>query len=93
MPSDVFRESSRTVCLFGLFKNSFELCKCAKWIGRKSVVIVKPLQNGTEDRMFGRPAWDAFALLLPMSRLVNDKTYRRVVTRNGTVPRFSKTWA
>ena len=66
-------------------KNSFELSKCAKWIGRKSVVTVKPLEDRTEDRMFGHPAWNAFALLLPISRLVNDKTYRRVVTRNGPV--------
>ena len=47
---------------------------------------MKPLQNRTEDKMFGHPNWNAFAQLLPRSRLVNDKTYRRVVTRNGPVP-------
>ena len=85
MLSSVFRESSRIVCFLALFKNSSELRKCAKWFGRKSVVIVEPLQNRTKDRMFGHPAWNAFALLLPISRLLNDKTNRRVVSRNGPV--------
>ena len=38
-----------------------------------------------EDRMFGHPAWGAFALLLPITRLKNDNTHRRVVTQNGPV--------
>ena len=43
-------------------------------------------EAGTENGMFEHPNWNSFALLLPRSRLVNDKTYRRVVTRNGPVP-------
>ena len=59
--------------LFGLFKDSFELRQCAKWISRKTVVIVRR-----------RDVWTY--LLLPISWLVHDKTYRRVVTGNGSVP-------
>ena len=47
--------------LFGLFKNSVELCKCNKQIGWISVVIARPLQNRREDVMFGHPTWNAFA--------------------------------
>ena len=49
------------------------------------VVIVKLLQKGAENGMFGHPAGNAFALVSPSSWLWNDKTYRRVITRNGPV--------
>ena len=64
----------------------FELRKCAKGSVEYRVVIMKPFQNGTEDVMFGHPTWNAFALLHPIGWLMNDKTYRRVITRNGPVP-------
>ena len=70
---------------FGLFKNSFELRKCSKGSVEYRVVIMKPFQNRT-DGMFGHPTWKAFALLHPIGWLMNDKTYRRVITRNGPVP-------
>ena len=41
-------------------------------------------RNGT----FGHPTWNAFALLHPMSWLLNDQTFRRVTTRSGPVPRI-----
>ena len=46
------------------------------------LVIVKPLQKGAED--------GAFALLTPISWLMNDKTYRREITRNGPVSQILK---
>ena len=39
---------------------------------------MKPLQKRTEDRMFGHPVWNAFALLSPIRLLLNDKTNRNV---------------
>ena len=46
---------------------------------------MKPFQNGTEDGMFGHPTRNAFALLHSIGWLSNDKTYRRVITRNGPI--------
>ena len=86
MLSGVFRESSRIVCFFAFSRTTLNSASPPKRIGRKSVVVLKPLQNGTEDRMFGHPAWNAFARLLPSSRLTSDKTYCRVVTWNSPVP-------
>ena len=88
--SGVFRESSRTVCFLPFSRIVFELCECAKWIGRRTVVIVKPLQNFLGNGIFGHPTWNAFPVLLPISWLLNDKTYRRVITRNGPVPQILK---
>ena len=36
--------------------------------------------------MFGHPTRNAFALVSPICWLLNDETYRRVVTRNGPDP-------
>ena len=62
--SGVFREIS---LLFGLFNDSVEICERTKRVRRIPVIVVKPLQNRTEDGMFGLQA--AFALLSPISRL------------------------
>ena len=51
------------------------------------MVVVKLLQKGTETGMFGHTTRNAFALLFPICWLLNDETYRRVVTRNGPVHR------
>ena len=53
---------------------------------REPVVVVKLLQQGTEDGMFGHPAGNTFALVSSTCGLWNDEAYRRVITRNGPVP-------
>ena len=58
--------------------------------GRVSVVVVKPFQNRTENGMCGHQVWNAFALVSSIRRLLNDKTYRRVITRNGPVSQMLK---
>ena len=52
--------------------------------------VIKPLQNRTEDGMFGHPTWNAFALMSPNSRFLNNHTCSRVVTRNGPLPQILK---
>ena len=88
MLSGVFRESSRIVCILALSRIALNSQSAPKRIGRVSVVIVKPLQNRAEDGIFGHPTWNAFALMPPISWLLNVKTYRRVITRNGPVPQI-----
>ena len=40
--------------------------------------------------MFGHPTREEFALLSLIRRLLNDKTYRCVITGNGPVPQILK---
>ena len=82
--------SSRTVCLSLLFEDNFEVCECAKCIRRVVVIVIKPLQKRTEDEMFGHPTRDAFALVSPNSRFLNNHTYSCVVTRYGPLPQILK---
>ena len=88
--SGVLRESSRTVCLSAFSMIVLKICERANWVGRVSVAVVKPLQNRTINSMFGHPTREAFALLSLIRRLLNDNTYRRVITRNGPVPQILK---
>ena len=67
----------------GLFNDS-------KWVGRVLVVVAKPLQSGTEDGMFGHPTWNAFALMPPNSRFLNNHAHSRVATRNGSLLQILK---
>ena len=46
---------------------------------------MKPLQKRAKNGMFGHPAWNAFALLSSICWLLNDESYRCVITRNGPV--------
>ena len=50
------------------------------------MVVVKPLQKGAENGMFGHPAGNSFAHVSSRCWLLNDKTYCCVVTRNGPSP-------
>ena len=43
--SGVLRESSRTVCLFCIFENNFEVCECTKWVSRVLVIVTDLFQN------------------------------------------------
>ena len=60
MQSGAFRESSRLV---GLVEKNLKLCKCTKWVMGEPVVVVRLLQHGTENGMFGHPAGKTFALV------------------------------
>ena len=62
------------------------MCERAEWVGRVSVVIVKPLQNRAKTR----DVWNALELLSSIRRLLNYKTYRRVIIRNGPVLQIFK---
>ena len=82
----VFRESSRIVCFLAFSRIALNSASAPngsaeyRWSSRS--------RFRTEDRMFGHATWNAFALLLPISSLMDDKMYRRVVTRNGPVPQI-----
>ena len=70
------------------FNDSFEVCECAKRIGRVSVAVVKPLQDRTKNGIFGHPTWDAISLVSPNSRFLNNHTYSGVVTRYGPLHQY-----
>ena len=40
------------------------------------MVVVKLLQKGTENKMFGHPAGDKFALVSSICQLLNDEELR-----------------
>ena len=49
------------------------------------MVIVKPLQKGAENGMFGHPAGNTFAQVSSSCWFLNDKTCCCVITRNGPI--------
>ena len=53
---------------------------------REPVVVMKLLQKGTENGMFGHPAGHTFARVSSRCRFLNDKRYCCVITRNGPIP-------
>ena len=57
---------------------------------RESVVVMKLLQQGTEDGMFGHPAGNTFALMSSIYGLLNDKACCCVITWNGPRSRPSR---
>ena len=82
--SSVLSESSRTVCFLGLVENSFGSLRTHE-TDRQSIGGHREAAPEKKDGMFAHPTWNAFALMLPISWLLNDKTYRRMITRNGPV--------
>ena len=52
------------------------------------MIIVKPLQKGTENGMFGHLARNAFALVSSICWLLNDEAYCCMITRNGPISQF-----
>ena len=57
---------------------------------REPVVVVKVLQYGTENLMFGHPAGNSFALLSSICGSLNDEACCCVITRNGFLPQVFK---
>ena len=49
------------------------------------MVVVKLLQKGSENVMFGHPAGNTFAQVSSSCRFLIDKTYCCVMTRDGQV--------
>ena len=68
---------------FCLFKDSFEVRECAKWIKKILVTIIKLLWSRTEDGMLRHQTWNAIKLVSPSSRVLNNHTYSCLVTRYG----------
>ena len=81
--SGVLRESSRLLAFPSIISKS---ASAPNWGSRVLMSFVKPLQNGTEDGMFGHPTWDASTLMNSRSRFLNNHTYSCVVTRYGPLP-------
>ena len=57
---------------------------------REPVVVVKLLQQRTENGMFGHPAGNTFARVSSICGLLNDEAYCCVITRNGPIHQVLK---
>ena len=49
--------------LLGFVQKTFKLCKCTKRVMREPLVVVKLLQKGAENGMFGHPAGNTSGVL------------------------------
>ena len=56
------------------------------------MAVVKLLQKGAENGLFGHPAGTTFEQVSSKCWFEKNKTYCCVITRNGPIPSFSKTW-
>ena len=81
------RELSAFSCFF---ENNFEVCKSTEWVFRVWVIVTDLFQNGAENGMFERPARNAFAPMLPVSRFLNNNNHTYMVTRYGPLPQVLK---
>ena len=82
----VCRESSRLRHLSSLMLEKFEFSQRTKRVRRKSVVVMKLLQNRTKHWMFGHPTGNTFVLVSSMSGFQDDEAYCSMVTRKFFLP-------
>ena len=86
MQSCVCLDGSRFVIFLAICRRTFKFSKCTKWVRREPVVVMKLLQYGTKNGMFGHPTGNMFALVSSCGRLLDEEAYCSMVTRNSFLP-------
>ena len=71
-------------------EKDFEICKSDDWVIRVLVIVTDRFQNRAENWMFGHPTRNAFALVAPNCRFLNDDTWSCMVTRKRPFSRILK---